>query len=86
MSSTSTRTTSSSPAWPCIRLDGGLFFATCRRAGGPHPRGDPLSTAGLDGIVLDCEGIDFIDSQGSAKLGEIVDLAEDAGSTCGWPG
>ena len=29
--------------------------------------------------MLDCEGIDFIDSQGAAKLAEIVALAEHAG-------
>ncbi len=35
----------------------------------------------ISGIVLDCEGIDFIDSQGSAKMGEILDLTEQAGVT-----
>jgi SulP family sulfate permease len=39
------------------------------------------STPGLKGIVLDCEGIDFIDSQGSAKLGDVVDLANESGIT-----
>ncbi len=29
--------------------------------------------------MLDCEGIDFIDSQGAAKLSEIVTLADEAG-------
>jgi MFS superfamily sulfate permease-like transporter len=31
--------------------------------------------------VLDCEGVDFIDSQGSAKLREILELTEQAGVT-----
>ena len=31
--------------------------------------------------MLDCEGIDFVDSQGSAKLREIVELTEQAGVT-----
>ena len=31
--------------------------------------------------MLDCEGIDFIDSQGSAKMREILDLTEQAGVT-----
>ena len=31
--------------------------------------------------MLDCEGMDFIDSQGSAKLREIVELTEQAGVT-----
>jgi SulP family sulfate permease len=38
-----------------------------------------LSTPEITGIVLDCEGIDFIDSQGSAKMREILDLTEQAG-------
>jgi sulfate permease, SulP family len=32
-------------------------------------------------MVLDCQGIDYIDSQGSAKLGEIVGLTERSGIT-----
>jgi SulP family sulfate permease len=40
-----------------------------------------LSTPGIAGIVLDCEGIDFIDSQGSAKMGEILELTKQAGVT-----
>jgi len=31
--------------------------------------------------VLNCEGIDFIDSQGSAKMAEIVRLVEESGLT-----
>jgi len=38
-----------------------------------------LSTPDITGIVLDCEGIDYIDSQGSAKLGEILELTRQAG-------
>jgi SulP family sulfate permease len=63
-----------------IRLDGGLFFATSdaledrvRELIHAHP--------GLTGIVLDCEGVNFIDSQGSGKLGDIVTLANEAGIT-----
>ena len=37
--------------------------------------------AGITGIVLDCEGIDFIDSQGSAKMGEILELTNHADVT-----
>ena len=63
-----------------IRLDGGLFFATA----------DPLEDrirdlihdrTNVTGFVLDCEGINFIDSQGSAKLAEIVRLANESGIT-----
>ena len=31
--------------------------------------------------MLDCGGIDFIDSQGSAQLGEILKLAEESAVT-----
>jgi sulfate permease, SulP family len=40
-----------------------------------------LSAPDVTGIVLDCEGVDFIDSQGSAKLREILELTERAGVT-----
>jgi hypothetical protein len=45
-----------------------------------------LSAPGVTGIVLDCEGMDFIDSQGSAKLREILELTERAGITLRLPG
>lgn len=60
-----------------IRLDGGLFFATCD-ALEDRVRGVIQSTPGLAGIVLDCEGIDFVDSQGAAALTDICDLTEQA--------
>ena len=63
-----------------VRLDGGLFFATAD-ALEDRIRGITESTAALRAIVLDCGGIDFVDSQGSAKLGEIVGLVEQAGAT-----
>ena len=63
-----------------IRMDGGLFFAT---ADALEDRLRDLihSSAGLTGIVLDCGGINFVDSQGAAKLGDVLDLAQDAGLT-----
>ena len=39
------------------------------------------ATPDLTGIVLDCGGINFVDSQGSAKMGDVVDLAEESGIT-----
>ena len=63
-----------------LRLDGGLFFATSD-ALEDRVREVALSTPGITGIVLDCEGIDFIDSQGSAKMGEILELTQQAGVT-----
>ncbi len=66
------------PGVVVLRLDGGLFFATSD-ALEDRVREVALSTPGITGMVLDCEGIDFIDSQGSAKLGEILELTEQAG-------
>ncbi|HKQ01264.1 MAG TPA: sulfate permease [Actinomycetes bacterium] len=68
------------PGVVVLRLDGGLFFATSD-ALEDRIREVALSAPGVTGIVLDCEGIDFIDSQGSAKLREILDLTERAGVT-----
>jgi len=61
-----------------LRLDGGLFFATSD-ALEDRVREVALSTEGITAIVLDCEGIDFIDAQGSAKMGEVLELALQAG-------
>ncbi len=68
------------PGIAVVRLDGDLFFATAdaledRIRDVIHPQ------SGLDGIVLDCEGINFVDSQGSAKMAEIARLVEDSGLT-----
>jgi anti-anti-sigma factor len=66
------------PGIVILRLDGGLFFATSD-ALEDRIREVALSTAEITGIVLDCEGIDFINSQGSAKMGEILELTDHAG-------
>ena len=63
-----------------LRLDGGLFFATSD-ALEDRVREVAMSTPDITGIVLDCEGIDFIDSQGSAKMREIFELTKHAGVT-----
>lgn len=68
------------PGVVVLRLDGGLFFATCD-ALEDRVREVALSMPGTTGIVFDCEGIDFIDSQGSAKMREIYELTEQAGLT-----
>ncbi len=65
------------PGVVVLRLDGGLFFATSD-ALEDRFREVALSTPGVIGIVLDCEGIDFIDSQGLSKVQEILDLTEQA--------
>jgi sulfate permease, SulP family len=64
------------PGLAVLRLDGGLFFAT---ADALEDRIREL--LGQDdkprAIVLDLEGADYIDSQGSAKLAEIHELIRD---------
>jgi sulfate permease, SulP family len=66
------------PGIVVIRLDGGLFFATSD-ALEDRVRDVALSNPDVVAIVLDCEGIDFIDSQGAAKLREILELTTQAG-------
>jgi high affinity sulfate transporter 1 len=68
------------PGVVVLRLDGGLFFATSD-ALEDRVREVALATPDITGIVLDCEGIDFIDSQGSAKMGEVLELASQADVT-----
>lgn len=68
------------PGIAVIRFDGGLFFATAD-ALEDRLRETIHSTPDLTGIVLDCAGINFVDSQGAAKVADIVDLAREAGVT-----
>ena len=67
------------PGIAVVRLDGGLFFATAdaleERIRALAQDADPP----LHAVVLDFEGVDFVDSQGAAKLAEILDFAESAG-------
>ena len=64
------------PGIVVVRLDGGLFFATAdaleERIRGLVARSDEPVHA----VVLDLEGVDLVDSQGAAKLAEILDFAE----------
>jgi sulfate permease, SulP family len=61
------------PGIAVLRLDGGLFFATAEaledRIRALADEGD-----GLRALILDLEGVDFVDSQGAAKLTEIHEL------------
>jgi len=68
------------PGLVVLRLDGGLFFATSD-ALEDRIRTVALSTPGIRGIVIDFGAVDFIDSQGSAKMHEILALTEQAGVT-----
>src|SRR5918993_1339848 len=62
-----------------LRLESGLFFATAD-ALGDRLRGLVLaSPAPVTAVVLDCADIPFVDSQGSASLGEMVELARKNG-------
>jgi anti-anti-sigma factor len=66
------------PGVAVLRLDSGLFFATAD-ALEERVRGLFEEGSRLDALVLDFEGVNFIDSQGSAKLREIHQLAEAEG-------
>jgi sulfate permease, SulP family len=68
------------PGLVVVRLDGGLFFATSD-ALEDRVREVALSMPEIDAMVLDCVAIDFVDSQGSAKMREIVELTDQAGMT-----
>ena len=56
-----------------LRLDGGLFFATAEAL---ENRIRALVDGKVRALVLDLEGVNFVDSQGSAKLTEIHDFLE----------
>jgi anti-anti-sigma factor len=66
------------PGYAVLRLEGGLFFAMAealdeRIRALAHDADPPLL-----GVVLDLEGVDFIDSQGAATLAEILDFTDSA--------
>jgi sulfate permease, SulP family len=52
-----------------VRLDGGLFFATAEAL--ENRIRSLVDADGLQALVLDLEGVNFVDSQGAAKLAEI---------------
>jgi high affinity sulfate transporter 1 len=68
------------PGIVVLRLDSGLFFATAEaledRVRGLTEDGQPTTV-----LVLDLEGVNFVDSQGAAKLTELYDLTEAGGVT-----
>jgi anti-anti-sigma factor len=66
------------PGVAVIRFDGGLFFATAD-ALEDRLRDVIHAKPELTGIVIDCGGINFVDSQGAAKMADVVTLARDAG-------
>ncbi len=66
------------PGVVVVRLDGGLFFATAD-ALEDRIRTLILHTPGAGAVVLDLEGTNFLDSQGSATLDEILELCDREG-------
>jgi sulfate permease, SulP family len=68
------------PGIAVLRLDGGLFFATAE-ALEDRVRGLAEDGGRSRALVLDLEGVNFIDSQGAAKVTEIHRLTEADGIT-----
>jgi SulP family sulfate permease len=68
------------PGIAVLRMDGGLFFATAE-ALEDRVRELAEDDSNRSAIVLDLEGVNFIDSQGAAKVTEIHGLAEADGVT-----
>ena len=66
------------PGIAVLRFDGGLFFATAEALEDRVRELLDDGAAPLRALVLDFEGVDFIDSQGAEKLGEIRRLTEAA--------
>jgi len=69
------------PGLVVVRLDAGLFFATADALQDRLREIAQNSDPPLRAVVLDFAGVDFIDSQGAAKLTEIQRLAESYGIT-----
>ncbi len=69
------------PGIAVLRLDSGLFFATAEalddRVRAVIRESDPQ----LHALVIDLEGVDFVDSQGAAKLVELNDVVNADGVT-----
>jgi high affinity sulfate transporter 1 len=63
-----------------LRLDSGLFFATAEALDN-RIRDVIASVPDVKAIVLNLEGVDFVDSQGAAKLTELHGVAEAEGVT-----
>jgi anti-anti-sigma factor len=68
------------PGISVLRLDGGLFFATTD-ALDDRIRELCDADSALRALVLDLEGVNFVDSQGAAKLTEILEFTRVSGVT-----
>ena len=75
------------PGIAVVRLDSGLFFATAEALDDRVRESSTRSEPPLDALVLDLEGVDFVDSQGAAKLGrDLRGRATPTTSRFAWPG
>ena len=66
------------PGVAVIRIDGGVFFATAA-ALDERVRAILVSQPDLHSLVLDLEGVNFVDSQGAAKLNDLHELTDASG-------
>ena len=69
------------PGIAVLRLDSGLFFATAEALDNRIRSAIRESEPRLHALVLDLEGVDFVDSQGAAKLAELHEVASGGGVT-----
>ena len=76
MNSTSNLGDETFPGIAVLRLDSGLFFATAEVLDDRIRAVIRDSEPRLHALVLDLEGVDFIDSQGAAKLAELYEVAQ----------
>jgi sulfate permease, SulP family len=63
------------PGIVVLRLDSGLFFATAEALDTRIREVIAETEPPVRAIVLNLEGVDFVDSQGAAKLGELHEVA-----------
>ena len=68
------------PGLLVVRFDAGLFFASSDAFEDRLRELAQSAETRYDAVVVSCEGVDFIDSQGSEKLGEILELADTYGA------
>lgn len=68
------------PGLLAMRFDAGLFFASSDALEDRLRELAQDADTPYDTIIISFEGVDFIDSQGSEKLAEILDLAETYGA------
>jgi high affinity sulfate transporter 1 len=69
------------PGVVVLRLDSGLFFATAEALDNRIRGVIAQSGPPVEAIVLNLEGVDFVDSQGAAKLAELHEVANAEGVT-----